>query len=455
MTTRGGALRLPSHQRYSCKRCGDGCHIFNEYPLDGESQERMKGLGVEDLLPSELRAGGYSEPAVLDPSKTVLKRRSGDRACVFRDGDMLCSIHREHGLEAKPRVCQDFPYRFVTTPNGVYPGVSFACTAVLENYGELLSEQEGELADLLKVSGAVTVRTDPVALTDLHQFGWEAWECTVGALDAILRVPGHSIGECLVAQAVYLDLLTNLVVELRRNHPAPTPANRKDPPMPWPADCGQQSDLEAATAMAKQFTEGEGMNRLFGMAARARAIPATRRTLLGLMASFRGGLDAAEKRPSRLAAISRILGTWFFQATGLGPLRLPGVPDSFGRRDLEGVAIDMTSPEFHDLLMRYFSHALFRQDLLLARNAWIGQRWQLLHFALIRDYAAAEALHRGSRSVKLEDVRMAVRQVEKYFVFHGGFQRLFDRYPALGQLFDNAAAKKTYPASMVATGKGI
>lgn len=448
MSPAGVSLHLPDRQGYTCKRCGDGCHIFNEYPLDAESQRRLEDLSVEDLLPSELRAGGYSEPAVLDPSKTVLKRRETDRACVFRDGDMLCSIHREHGLEAKPRVCQDFPFRFVTTPIGVYPGLSFACTAVLENHGDKLVDQEESLRDLYKVSGAITVRTDPVLLTDLHQLSWPAWERTLAALDVIIRTPGRDVGDCLAAQAVYMDLFRNLVTSLRRNYPAPG-GGTKERPVPWPPDCGQQKDDEAAEAMARQFTGDGDTSRLFDLAARARGVPTMQRTLLGLMASFRTGLDAADSRPGRFTAIRRILVTWFFQATRLGPLRLPGIPDSFGRRDLEGIAINTSDPEIHDVLQRYFSHALFRQDLLLARNAWIGQRWQLLHYALIRVYAAAEALQRGEKTASVTTFRMAIRNVEKYFVFHGGFQRLFDHYPALGQLFDAAAAKPTYPATMI------
>ena len=447
--TETAPLHLPEGQRYACRQCGDGCHIFNEYPLDDASIGRMRDLAVEDLLPSELRARGYLMPGDRDPGRKVLRRRDHDHACVFRQPDMLCGIHAHHGMEAKPRVCQDFPYRFVDTPLGIHPGLSFACSAVLENHGPLVSDQGGELQALHQVSGAITVRADPVHLTDLHQISWPAWGIIQGGLKTILTHPGESVGRRLAAQAMFLDLFRNLVVELRRHHPAPARVGRGETPLPHPPDCGQQPDHEAAQAITRQFTSPEGLARLFALVDRPVPNPTTQASLLGLVCGFRRALDVDGARPGRLRAVSRLLFSWFSQALPFAPLRLPGIPDSLPRRGIAERSALPADAGIVDLLDRYFAHSLFRQDLLMARNVWIGQRWQLLHFSLVRVYAAAEAIQRGEGVPSLASFRAAVRNVEKYFVFHGGFQRLFDRYPMLGTLLDAAAHKPVYPVSMI------
>lgn len=41
-----------------------------------------------------------------------------DGSCIFLGTDARCSIHAEHGAEAKPDACQRFPYGLVATPDG-------------------------------------------------------------------------------------------------------------------------------------------------------------------------------------------------------------------------------------------------------------------------------------------------------------------------------------------------
>lgn len=441
-------LHLPEGQRYSCVRCGMGCHLFNEYPLDLGAKERLERLGAEDLLPSEQRGGGFWERGVVDPSKYVLRRRGGDRACVFLRPDQLCAVHAAHGLEAKPRACQDFPYRFVETPLGIYPGLSFACTAVLENEGEALTSQGEALRGQFAVSGAVTRKRDPVRFTNRHHLHWEAWAMIEEQLAALLRVPDVSVGEALAAQSVLLDLFRNLIGQARRDPATGAEADKAAFP-PFAPDHGGVSDVETAGAMARSFATEEGRARLLALARKAKGSPALQRSLTGLVASFRGALDAGESRPSRARVMARIFSLYMGRMLGMGRLRLPGLPDSFSSRDLHTVSAAEGEPGNAALLRRYFEHALFRKDLPLARTAWIGQRWQLLHHALIRSYARGEAVIAGVEHADVGCYRRAIRNVEKYFVFHGGFQRLFDHYPAFGLLLDAAVAKPVYAASMI------
>jgi Fe-S-cluster containining protein len=80
---------------------------------------------------------------------TLEKRKDG--RCTFLSEDNRCSLHLEHGAEAKPGMCRLFPYSFTPTPNGTYVYVSFASTGVLANTGRLLSEQKEQLASQLQL----------------------------------------------------------------------------------------------------------------------------------------------------------------------------------------------------------------------------------------------------------------------------------------------------------------
>lgn len=83
-------------------------------------------------------------------AERVTLARGTDGACLFLDSDAACELHRELGGEAKPLVCQTYPYLFTETPDGVFTSLSYACPAALEGVGPLLEETRTELEALIE-----------------------------------------------------------------------------------------------------------------------------------------------------------------------------------------------------------------------------------------------------------------------------------------------------------------
>src|SRR5256885_5530644 len=123
-------------------------------------------------------------------------------------------------------------------------------------------------------------------------------------------------------------------------------------------------------------------------------------------------------------------------AVGRGYLDLPVLTRPVSYHELRRVRFDPSIPEFDELLTRYYSHRLFRKDLLLGDSIQANQRLQLLHWGLIHMYSAALAANAGAWEVEFEHLIEAVRTVEKYYVFHSTLDRLFTRYPLLRGFLD-------------------
>lgn len=126
-------LELSEGLRFTCTQCGDCCR----------SGTILLGPGERDRLESLDWTGIRDELSGVDPSVPLarpgmrgrrLARRS-DGACVFLGEKNDCLIHRHFGGEAKPLVCQLFPFSFY--PMGDRAGVdcSFACRSISEGTG--------------------------------------------------------------------------------------------------------------------------------------------------------------------------------------------------------------------------------------------------------------------------------------------------------------------------------
>lgn len=80
--------------RHSCAMCGGSCQGVNVSLSAQQELEQVQAqaaeLGIDDPAP-----------------QGVLRRVQG--RCVFLGADELCRIHGRWGLQAKPRVCQQYP----------------------------------------------------------------------------------------------------------------------------------------------------------------------------------------------------------------------------------------------------------------------------------------------------------------------------------------------------------
>lgn len=69
-----------------------------------------------------------------------------DGSCVFLGPDARCSIHADHGPEAKPDACQRFPYGVVATPDGGRITTEHRCPCRTLGERPLLSVADAERA---------------------------------------------------------------------------------------------------------------------------------------------------------------------------------------------------------------------------------------------------------------------------------------------------------------------
>jgi len=129
-------LHIPEGINFECTGCGNCCFSW-PVPATDDDVER-----INKLVPASLplfRPLAASEQKLSAYTHTLEKRADG--CCQFLTEENRCRLHLEYGSEAKPAMCQLFPYTFTPAPSGIYASVSFASTGVLYNSGMPLSQQ--------------------------------------------------------------------------------------------------------------------------------------------------------------------------------------------------------------------------------------------------------------------------------------------------------------------------
>jgi Fe-S-cluster containining protein len=434
-------LQLPAEMRYSCLQCGRSCHIFDEIELDAESIDRLARIEATELLPPTLPLADPWVPGLVDPRKRILPRVDGH--CGFLRDDCNCSIHEKHGGAAKPQTCQDFPFRYVETPGAIHVGLSFACTAVQQNHGMALEEQRAHLEHQAAVSLSRRRLSEPPSLTNRHRLSWEAYDLVQEDLAGILGQRALPLELRLVAQSAYLDLLAAFLREVRGDRPLQTKPDSSK------AGCFEpdtvQRDVDVVAALRRQFLTGNQDAPIFRLARKFRGSPVLQRAFIGLITGFRQSLMASA-RPGRLAGTAAILGHYLRHAARIGRVHLMPLKGRFDFRDFSRIRFsDAAEPE----LFRYYSHTLFRQDLLLAGNIWIGHRLMLMHHALIRWHAVGTAALTAEDEVHETALRTALGIVDQYYAFHTPFRKFFEDFPVMGMILDAIVRRPVYAASMV------
>jgi Fe-S-cluster containining protein len=425
----GRPLHLPAGQNYECIRCGRSCGEFWEILVEPEKVEEIRARPADALA----AARDPSDPIVESPfSPGRHMMRLIDGCCSLRTGDGLCSLHAAFGLKSKPNVCRSFPYRFVETPDGVFTGISFACTAVLGNLGPAVAGQ----SDAIRDTHAFTVHKRAVAqppnLTVDLPLDWEQYAVIEADLDALLSLPGAPLAERLLAQSVYLALLSKFLREARSSAGASV--------------AGPEAHHSALNHFHERMRGEAGeWPRVRSIAGRRRRSALLRRTCLGVAHELR---NVHGRRRGRLRSYVDLFSTYFLGAVGRGRLALPSLKRPVEKRRLESIAFDPDAAEMDELLTRYFRHRLFRKDLVVADDVQFGMQMQMLHWGLMQWYAAAFAIDDGRAEVGLEDLREALRNVEKYYVMHSTFERLFADFPVLRGFLDRLFGQPLFAFSM-------
>lgn len=139
---------FPPEIRFTCSRCGDCCRSFHIMLGPGEP-ERLEALDWSGIAP-ELVGAETVVPAPGGRSTRLALARRSDGACIYLGAQNQCRIHESFGEAAKPLLCRLYPFGFLAVGERVGVDVSFACRAVSRNEGEPLARRVPEWSCLLQ-----------------------------------------------------------------------------------------------------------------------------------------------------------------------------------------------------------------------------------------------------------------------------------------------------------------
>jgi len=139
--------------RYGCVQCGKSC-------------QQDWDIWIHPDLPVRIRPHlpqlGLTEQSAFVAEQGRVRLARDEQGCRFLS-DSLCSLHCQLGVRYKPNFCQQYPWIFVDTPDGLRVTASYTCTAVLRQAGPPLADQRAEIEHCLAQNPAI----------DETLLGWE------------------------------------------------------------------------------------------------------------------------------------------------------------------------------------------------------------------------------------------------------------------------------------------
>jgi Fe-S-cluster containining protein len=417
-------LNLPRGQNYHCIQCGRSCGEFWEIPVENEIKSSIESRPADRLK-------DVADPAnpVIDspwtPGQSVM-RIGSQGYCCLKNSRNLCSLHEAFGFEAKPNSCRSFPYKFIETPRGSWTGLSFACTAVLTNQGPAVSDQPESIGELFGYTHSRRKVDVPPGLAVDIPLSWDQYDLIEQDLDALMKPGLGPIEQRLVSQSAYLTLLSRFIRETRKESGKLTEDH----------DANDEAIRVFQDRMAGTAEEPWPLPR--SLALKQRGSVMLRRMFLGFAHTLRN--TYGQKR-GRFRSYLMVMSQYFLWASGRARLNLPALEHPVNWQALRRVRFNPARPEFDEMLTRYFRHRLFRKDLLLNDDIRMGHHLMLMHWGLIHWYSAALTVSGGGDEIEMGHLVEGLRNVEKYFVFHSTFDRLFMDLPLLRvfieRLFDH------------------
>ena len=424
-------FRLPPDLDFECTQCGRCCRDKWEIRVDDASAERLLARkwgdvdpGLEGVVPFERRRLPVFERGRDELAYTVARKSCG--SCVFLDAKNLCGIHKALGLEAKPQVCQQFPFLFAEGPEGVTVGLSHYCPGVRRREGAAAPPLESQLPELRRLHAhALRVARAPekVLADEELPLAWADYVAVEELFQELLASPATpdvALASCSVASAMLVDFLWNK----KRGLEEPPPGAARDFVAGW---------------------RRLGVPRILEIAGRQRPSPRVGRLLLRQFLSL---VDQAEARGS---AIGRALAgglAFLKELFGRGSLYCAPLDARISVASVRAVELGWSSTELVEPLRRYAAHALFRRRLLPITGVRVGLALLELHVAAARFLARASAVRDGRASVTEADVAAGIQLVEKHYATHSRLDEAFARGPARA-LFRKIAARPIYALALL------
>ncbi len=204
-------LHIPDGINFECSGCGNCCLQW-PVPVTVEDKLRIAAL-PKFTTGSGAESGTFFRPLKSgDPkfqSFSFTLEKSADGRCEFLTSEERCLLHAEYGSEAKPAMCQLFPYTFNQTPGGTCVSVSFASTGALLNFGRPLSEQREFLAQKWRLFKSLfpSLRPDwsQTQLVDGHLISWQEYLRVDAELIRLIGGPERRVDKKLAAASRFLQ----------------------------------------------------------------------------------------------------------------------------------------------------------------------------------------------------------------------------------------------------------
>jgi Fe-S-cluster containining protein len=158
--------RMARDAWFACTGCGECCRATDIGPIRRAEAERISARveGFEErLIPVT------DELAVLAPDED---------GCAWLCDDGRCDIHARHGVDAKPGVCRQFPYRFTVDGDQVIASLDAECWDLARARAAGDADAAAARREMLAAWGRdpVIEPVPPVRLADpFHELSREAW----------------------------------------------------------------------------------------------------------------------------------------------------------------------------------------------------------------------------------------------------------------------------------------
>ena len=417
---------IPDESNYDCQMCGKCCLDFWDIPIDDESYEQLNKVHWSEYDKRFDRITPF-----IEVDKKDQKQSLGDEGyqysfqminnkCCFLASNNQCLIHTHLGHNIKSQICKEFPFRFIDTPRGVYLGLSFACSSIIENRGRSLKEQEESLRNIYQKRFYKSSLSEEISLNNKFDINWDIYLEIEKAIFEILDRDFLSIEKRLIAVQVFLNMITMALDKIVQK--------------------SEDFKTDLIPSIIESFRK-QNYNLIFSVLSKMKGSQLVQRMILGILISFRSG--TAVKR-NRFGTLYFLLKCYLKHSFKLGVINIYPINLKIKYSKLKDIKYPTDDSFFNYVLTRYLKHLMFRKELLAHRDVIEGFNILLLYFALIKWYAIALAASENAREVSRQNLLNAISLVERYYVFHTNFKQIFTYTPVLSHTFENIFNKKIY-----------
>jgi len=194
---------LPIVEKWDCRGCGICCRA-TIIRLNDADVERIRNQRWEED-PDYRGAKILVRQGLFRRRYRLARRRDGN--CIFYTAERRCRIHELHGLEAKPLICQMFPFQLVPLDKAAYATLRRNCPTAAADAGRPLDEH---LADVSAMAGRSDKPLKPIRppmITRGHRRSWSETHRVFELLERLLRDARYPLVRRVVHGLAFCRLL--------------------------------------------------------------------------------------------------------------------------------------------------------------------------------------------------------------------------------------------------------